>query len=112
MAKQPPTFEEMPDDIREIALEATDLRQKNKQIAGALEQLGAAIETGGARLEHLLLSLVELGIIDMKKMWEINLDWEETLNKQLREAHTRVAQQRIAEQRAAGKKKLILPGHM
>lgn len=105
-----PQFSEMSEEERAIATEASDLRIKNLRIAGALEQLGADVETGSARLEHLLLSLVELGVITPLQMWNINLDWEKNLNQQLRESHTRVVQQRQAEARAAGQKKLAIPG--
>lgn len=105
-----PRFEDMPPEERALASEATELRQKNAQIAGAMESYGAEIETGSARLEHLLLSLVELKVITMLQMWQINLDWEKNLNSQLRTSLSRLEDARAAAERAKGKKKLYIPG--
>lgn len=95
-------IEELPTETRKIAIKALQFREANMTLRGHIEELGGNPETVNARLEHLLASLVHLGVITEQAMWEINLDWEKKLKPQLQtslETHREIARQTIARQR-------------
>ena len=104
---EPTAIEDLPEETRRIALKALQFREENVSRMQLIEQLGGAVEIANARLEHLLYSLIELGVITEQAMWQINLEWEKKLRPQLIESLS--ALQRVRRQEAA-RPRLIVPG--
>ena len=111
---KPKDFDELEPETREIAVFASQMRERNAATIAEIEAMGGGVDVATARLEHILFSLVELGIITDKQLWQMQADWEKALKAQLRQAkeHLIGLRQAAAEQERADRfaKKLIVPG--
>lgn len=113
-------IEDLPEDIALIAKRTHGTRRANAELISEMEKHGFEFEIAAAKLEHFMGSLVDAGVITEEFYWATALDWEESLQKQLRDAEAkirrRIAQQRYEEQRAVSEiltpkpSKLIVPG--
>ena len=77
-------LDKLDDEGVRIARNCINMRLQNSKIVDDIEKFGGEVDVQVARLEHLLTSLVEYGILDAKAMWQIQLDWEKTLRVQLK----------------------------
>lgn len=106
----PTPIEDLDPETQKVAVKAQGLREQNANMAGQIEQMGAGIDVAAARQEHLLNQLVSLGVITEHAMWEINLDWEQSLRPQLKSILDRLGKAQSAAAQAAARPKLIIPG--
>lgn len=106
----PTPIEDLPDDIRKIAVKAQGLRQQNSQMIGEIESLGGGVDVLSAQLEHFMYSLVALGVITERNMWEISLSWETGLRPQVKSSLEAIRQIHTEARRKAATPKLIVPG--
>lgn len=104
------TIGDLPVDVQPIAIEVERIRTSNAKIVEEIEAQGAEIDLVTARLEHVMNSLVELGVITEKQMWEMQLDWEKALAAQIKPIRERFRAAVREAQIEARKPKLIVPG--
>lgn len=105
-----PDLSDLREDIREVAIFAVQMREKNVAAVGEIERLGGGVDLSSAKTEHVLNALVQIGILTELNRWQIEADWERKLNRQLKEMRARldaiINQQR---QSTRHQKKIILP---
>jgi hypothetical protein len=110
----PTPIENLDPATQVIAVRAQGLREQNALLAGKIESMGGGVDVNTARIEHLIGHLVHLGILSEHAMWEIALDWEESLRPQLKSildaAGKRIAELNAAAAREAAKPRLFIPG--
>lgn len=111
---KPTELEDLPEEVQPIARFALQMREKNAQTIGQIEAMGGGVDIATARLEHVLFSLVELGVIDNMQLWQMQADWEKALRMNLKRIKEQLAGMRQAAEEAARaarfEKKLIIPG--
>ena len=78
------TVHDLPDDIQPIAIRAVGLREQNVGLFKQLEDLGGGAEIAIPRVEHLIMYLVEVGVISERQRWDEAVAWEEHLRDQLK----------------------------
>lgn len=105
-------LDSLPEETRRKAVYAQQMREKNSNTATAIEQMGAGVEISSARIDHLIQSLVDLGIVTEEQRWEEEAEWQKHLNVQLRDYHQRVTEMRQAAKAQAKRPQLILPPHV
>lgn len=103
-------LEDLPEDVQQVAMEAQRLRQANANNIGFIEKNGGGIEIASARTEHLVASLVHMGVITVDQMWQINRDWERSLFVQVKESRRSLEAMIEARRQEAAKPKLYIPG--
>lgn len=110
----PPDLSDLAPEVRDVAVFAVRMRDKNVASIGEIERLGGGVELSSAKTEHVLTALVHMGVLTELQRWQIEADWERKLNRQLKEIRARLDEM-ISAQRTAAKhppKKLILPPGM
>lgn len=76
-------IDELPTETRKIAVKALQFRDANNILKDQIDRLGGRYDFADARLNHLIGSLVRLGVVTEQAMWEIVLDWEKYQKPQL-----------------------------
>jgi hypothetical protein len=103
---------DLPDDVQPVAVRAVGLREQNVKLYEELEKLGGGAEIGPARIEHVLVFLVDAGVITELQRWEEAALWEEALREQLKMAIEQLGLIRAKEkeeQEAIRRRRLLLP---
>lgn len=104
---------DLPEDVQPLAMKAAGLREQNSKLFERLEGLGGGAEIATARIEHVLVYLVDIGVITEMQRWKEAVRWESTLREQLQHAVEQVEQIRAAaieeQKRQARVRKLIIP---
>jgi hypothetical protein len=115
---------DLPEDIAAIATQANRAAIGNaNKIERLVKKYGISFQLDRARLFHFIKAMVEAGVITEEFYWTEALNWEEDLERQLKEAEKNIQAQVAAameEQRkqvaaelgklAVPERKLILPG--
>jgi hypothetical protein len=112
-------IEDLPEEIAALAKRCEAIRQNNAHNVTQMERIGVVFDLAITRVEHLMGSLVDLGIITDEQYWALNLEWEESLQRQLKNADSKIREQLANRQNAARQeaaklvtpeKKLYVPG--
>jgi hypothetical protein len=102
-------YDSLSEDEQKVYNEVAIIRERNSGMVAEIEQLGGNVDIATARMEHLLMSLVELGVITTGQLVHIQKDWELSLKPQLRGMRDRMRAIRAEAQKEARTNKLILP---
>lgn len=81
---------EYPEELRPKARKVLEKRWDNVQRVGRLEQVGVGLDVGTARVEFLMQSLAEFGIITQEQLLEMAWSWEENMALQLAQLEDQV----------------------
>ena len=95
----PTPLEDLDPETRVVATKAAGLRVSNANMVREIESLGGGVDVLSARVEHFLVTLANLGVITDDQLWNINLDWEQTLRPQLQDLLGQVRAAKANEQR-------------
>lgn len=93
-----------------LANSTMQLREANAAKIGQLERRGAGVDLGTARCEHLMVCLVDTGIVTEKQKWEFELAWQLELKRQVKGMIETINGIEQAQREEAAKPKLIIPG--
>lgn len=107
MITVPDTVEQLPEEVQGLARRVSGLRQQNVNLVQQLTDLGAGIEPGIARIEHLVVFLVEAGILTQQQRWEEAESWELNFRAQLKEAIENIKQFRADMEAEAEKQRRV-----
>jgi len=73
----------MTDDIEKKRRKIKQLRTTNSSLAHEIETLGGGVDLGTARVEHLIIYLVDQGVLSEDQAVDEQLHWETGLRPQL-----------------------------
>jgi hypothetical protein len=78
--------------VNPLEEETTALRVGNAALTGRIEQLGMDLDVSTPRIEHLMQSLVDIGVITELQMWEMQRNWERHLRGELVRIHDKIVE--------------------